>query len=134
MTPANGSLLLPVMQSHPKMRVTIFDLLHVADAARAQIAAAGLAYRCEAVGGDMFVSLPKGAYDHVLRAVIHNWDDKEAAAILRSRRAAMSDTSRLLLISRILAERIDPEDASAPGSLIQDMQMWLNVNGRERTD
>jgi DNA-binding HxlR family transcriptional regulator len=130
----NGSLLLPVLQRHPAMRGTIFDLPHVADAARAQIAAAGLADRCEAIGGDMFVSVPRGADAYVLKGVIHDWDDTKAVAILRVCRASMSDTSRLLLISRVVPERIDPQDASAPGHFIQDMQMWLNVNGSERTE
>jgi len=130
----NGSLLLPVVLRHPTMRVTVFDLPHVADATRAQIEAAGLADRCEAVGGDMFTSLPKGADAYVLKGVIHDWDDREALAILRSCRAAMSAESRLLLIDRVLPERIDPRDDSAPGNFIQDMQMWLNVNGRERTE
>jgi hypothetical protein len=57
-----------------------------------------------------------------------------ALAFLRSYRAvAMSAKSKLVLIDRILPERIDPEDAWAPGNFTQDMQMWLNVNGRERT-
>jgi hypothetical protein len=130
----NGSLLLPVLQRHPTMRVTVFDLPHVADAARARIAAAGLTNRCEAIGGDMFVALPRGADAYVLKGVIHDWDDKEALAILRNCRASMSDTSKLLLIDRILPEQIDPEDPSARGNFIQDIQMWLNVNGRERTE
>jgi hypothetical protein len=52
----NGSLLLPVVERHPAIRVTIFDLPHVADAARDRIAAAGLSDSCEAVGGDAFVA------------------------------------------------------------------------------
>lgn len=130
----NGSLLLPVLERHQAMRVTLFDLPHVADAARAQVAAAGLADRCEAVGGDMFVSVPPGADAYVLKGVLHNWDNKAALSILRNCRTAMTDQSRLLVISRILPERIDPADVSAPASFIQDMQMWLNVNGRERTE
>src|SRR4029450_9957364 len=56
----NGSLLLPVLERHPAMRATIFDLPHVADAARSRIAAAGLSDRCEAVGGDAFVAVAAG--------------------------------------------------------------------------
>ena len=57
----NGSLLLPVVEHHPAMRLTIFDLPHVADAVRGRIAAAGLSDRCEAVGGDAFVAVPDRA-------------------------------------------------------------------------
>src|SRR6516162_4342136 len=38
----NGSLLLPVVERHPAMRLTIFDLPHVTDAVRSRIAEAGL--------------------------------------------------------------------------------------------
>jgi hypothetical protein len=68
----NGSLLLPVLERHPVMRATIFDLPHVADAARSRIAAAGLSDRCEAVGGDAFVAVPAGADAYVLKGVIHD--------------------------------------------------------------
>src|SRR5215468_6872815 len=97
----NGSLLLPVLERHAVMRATIFDLPHVADAARSRIAAAGLSDRCEAVGGDAFVAVPAGADAYVLKGVIHDWDDKEAIAILRTCRAAMSDGSKLINFARM---------------------------------
>ena len=130
----NGSLLLPVLGRHPAMRATIFDLPHVAEAARSRIAAAGLSDRCEAVGGDAFVAVPAGADAYVLKGVIHDWDDKEAIAILRTCRAAMSDGSKLILIERILPEQIDPDDALTRAKFIHDINMMVNPGGRERTE
>ena len=130
----NGSLLLPVLGRHPAMRATIFDLPHVADAARSRIAAAGLSDRCEAVGGDAFVGVPAGADAYLLKGVIHDWDDKEAIAILRTCRAAMSDGSKLILIERILPEQIDPDDALTRAKFIHDINMMVNPGGRERTE
>jgi orsellinic acid C2-O-methyltransferase len=130
----NGSLLLPVLGRHPAMRATIFDLPHVADAARSRIAAAGLSDRCEAVGGDAFVAVPAGADAYVLKGVIHDWEDKEAIAILRTCRAAMSDGSKLILIERILPEQIDPDDALTRAKFIHDINMMVNPGGRERTE
>ena len=130
----NGSLLLPVVEHHPAMRLTIFDLPHVADAVRGRIAAAGLSDRCEAVGGDAFVAVPAGADAYVLKGVIHDWEDKEAVAILRTCRAAMSDGSKLLLIERILPEQIDPDDAFTRAKFIHDINMMVNPGGRERTE
>lgn len=130
----NGSLLLPVAECYPAMRVTVFDLPHVADAARSQIVVAGLSDRCEAVGGDMFVAVPAGADAYVLKGVIHDWEDKEAVAILRTCRAAMSDGSKLLLIERILPEHIDPEDVLTRAKFIHDINMMVNPGGRERTE
>src|SRR5262244_629377 len=130
----NGSLLLPILERHPVMRATIFDLSHVADAARPRIAAAGLSDRCEAVGGDAFVAVPAGADAYVLKGVIHDWEDKEAIAILRTCRAAMSDRSKLILIERILPEQIDPDDALTRAKFIHDINMMVNPGGRERTE
>ncbi len=130
----NGSLLLPVLERHPTMRATVFDLPHVADAARSRIAAAGLSDRCEAVGGDAFVAVPAGADAYVLKGVIHDWEDKEAIAILRTCRVAMSDGSKLILIERILPEQIDPDDALTRAKFIHDINMMVNPGGRERTE
>jgi orsellinic acid C2-O-methyltransferase len=130
----NGGLLLPVLARHPGMRATVFELPHVAEAARLRIAEAGLSDRCEAVGGDAFVAVPPGADAYVLKSVIHDWDDKEAIAILRTCRAAMSDGARLLLIERVLPERIDPDDPFTRGNFIHDINMFLNPGGRERTE
>jgi hypothetical protein len=130
----NGSLLLPVLERHPTMRATVFDLPHVADAARSRIAAAGLSERYEAIGGDAFIAVPAGADAYVLKGVIHDWDDKEAVAILRTCRAAMSNDSKLLLIERILPEQIDPNDASMRAKFISDVNMFVNPGGRERTE
>jgi orsellinic acid C2-O-methyltransferase len=130
----NGSLLLPVLERHPATRVTVFDLPHVADAARARIAATGLSDRCEVVGGDAFVVVPAGADAYVLKGVIHDWEDKEATAILRTCRAAMSEGSKLLLIERILPEQIGPDDALTRAKFIHDINMMVNPGGRERTE
>lgn len=130
----NGSLLLPVLERNPAMRVTVFDLPHVADAARTRITAAGLSDRCEAVGGDAFVAVPAGADAYVLKGVIHDREDQEAVAILRTCRAAMSEGSKLLLIERILPEQIDPDDALTRAKFIHDINMMVNPGGRERTE
>src|SRR5215472_4463440 len=130
----NGSLLLPVLERHPAMRATVFDLPHVADAARSRIAAARLSDRCEAVGGDAFAAVPAGADAYVLKGVIHDWEDHEAITILRTCRAAMSDRSRLLLIERVLPEQIDPDDAPTRAKFLSDINMFVNPGGRERTE
>jgi O-methyltransferase/methyltransferase family protein len=130
----NGSLLLPVAEHNPPMRVTIFDLPHVTDATRSRIAAVGLSDRCEALAGDAFVSVPAGADAYVLKGVIHDWEDKEAVAILRTCRAAMSSGSKLLIIERILPEQIDPNDPFTRAKFIHDINMMLNPGGRERTE
>ena len=46
----------------------------------------------------------------------------------------MSDESKLLLIDRILPERIDPDDALTRAKFIHDINMFVNPGGRERTE
>ena len=117
----NGGLLRPLLERHPHVRATILDLSHVADAARSRIAAAALTDRREAVGGDAFVEVPSGADAYVLKGVIHDWDDKEVIAILRTCRAAMPKGARLLLIERILPEEIDAADPWVQAKFITDI-------------
>jgi hypothetical protein len=46
----------------------------------------------------------------------------------------MVDRSRLLLIERILPERIEPNDALTRAKFIHDINMMVNPGGRERTE
>jgi hypothetical protein len=65
-----------------------------------------------------------------MKGVIQDWDDKEAIAILRTCRAAMSSASKLLLIERILPERIDPDDAFTRAKFIHDINMFVTDASR----
>ncbi len=130
----NGALLLPMLERHPTMRGTIFDLPHVIEFTRQRVAAAGLELRCEAIGGDAFIAVPPGADAYLLKSVIHDWDDEEAVAILRNCRAAMPAHAKLVLIERVLPDRIDPDDADARSHFLSDMNMLVNTGGRERTE
>ena len=74
------------------------DLPAVAERARARFAAAGLAPRADAVGGDFLSApLPRGADVISLVRVIHDHDDPAASAILRAVRAALPPDGTLLL-------------------------------------
>ena len=60
------------------MRGVLFDLPHVVERARANIEKAGLAGRCEVVGGNFFEAIPVKADAYFLRHIIHDWDDERA--------------------------------------------------------
>lgn len=130
-----GSLLLPILERHPAMRGTIVELPHVAVQTRAHIVAASLSNRCDAVDGDArMAGLPTGADAYVLKLVLHGHTDESAAAILRNCRAAMPAHAKLLIIERVLPERIDPKNAREQAGFLSDLNMMLTPGGQERTE
>lgn len=124
----NGSLVSAILQANPWMTGILFDQPHVIEGARRSIADAGLAARCDIVGGDFFSSVPAGGDVYVLRRIIHDWDDDSALKILRNCRAAMKDTARVLLVETV----IPPGDEPHPGKL-GDFVMLTALGGQERT-
>lgn len=62
----NGSLLITVLKKYPAMRGMLYDLSGVAERARANLQAAGLAGRCTVIGGSFFDSVPTGADAYLL--------------------------------------------------------------------
>src|SRR5215468_12501442 len=48
----HGTLIAPILRKYPQMTGILFDSPHVTKSARESIASAGLADRCEVVGGD----------------------------------------------------------------------------------
>ena len=74
----NGSMLVTVLKRYPKMRGILFDRHGVIERAKAGIERAGVADRCEIVGGSFLGSVPGGADAYLLRHILHNWDDDRA--------------------------------------------------------
>ena len=123
-----GTLISAILDAAPDARGTIFDLAHVADRARAALAAVGLAARCDVVTGDFFEAVPAGADAYVLSWVIHDWDDDRAAAILANCRRAMASGGRVLLVESAMPEGDEPHLAKS-----MDIAMLVALGGRERT-
>jgi hypothetical protein len=124
----NGALLATILAQHPNMRGILFDLPRVVEGATARLAAAGLMQRCQIVGGDFFDSVPAGGDAYVLSNVLHDWQDEQAAVILRRVHRAMAGRGRLLVVNE---QVVPPGNAPHPGKL-GDITMLL-IGGRERT-
>lgn len=125
----HGSLMAAILQAHPHLNGTLFDLPHVVEGARSALSAAAVADRCEIAGGDFFESVPPGGDAYVLKWIIHDWDRDRAVAILRNCRRAMNPTGRLLLIESVIPGPDEPH----PGK-IMDFIMLLGLGGQERTE
>ena len=117
----NGALLRELVQRRGELRGIVLDL---PETVRDE---ASLGERSEFVAGSFFDSVPRGnAY--VLSAILHDWSDERAAAILRTIRSAAPQGARLLVLETVIAPGNEPN-----GSKWLDLLM-LVLGGRERTE
>jgi len=118
----NGELLRLLLQRKPELHGIVFDL---PETVRDE---AALGERIEFAAGSFFDSVPPGdAY--VLSAILHDWNDDRAAAILRTVHAAAPKGARLLLIESVVTPDNEPQ-----GSKWLDLLMLVLLDGRERTE
>lgn len=130
-----GTLMRAVLDAHPNLQGAMCDLPGVIEVARATLAEAGLADRCQAIAGDFFDAVPAGGDAYVLSWILHDWDDQSAIRILANCRAAMGGAGRLLVVELIVPS--DDERQRSPDIewLVKttDIEMLAVVGGRERT-
>jgi hypothetical protein len=69
-----------------------------------------------------------------LKWIAHYWNDADATRILRTVRAAVSRAGRLIVFDRLLPERITADDFVSQSGTLADLNMLVNVTGRERTE
>ncbi|MGC6488996.1 MAG: methyltransferase [Planctomycetota bacterium] len=118
----SGALLRALLERAAGARGVLFDLPHVVSSARSQLPAS-----VEAVAGDFFESVPSGGDVYVLKHVLHNWSDVDAARILTSCRAACATGRRLAVVDAVLAPDNRPDLAR-----LLDLEMRVLCGGRER--
>jgi hypothetical protein len=123
-----GALIVEILSRNPAVRGVLFDEPHVVADARSYIEQAGLAGRCELVGGSFFETVPGGADAYLLKSVLHDWYDEDAERILKVCRAAMRPDALLLIVERL----IGPPNEGAVAKL-SDLMMLVAAGGRERT-
>jgi O-methyltransferase/methyltransferase family protein len=115
-----GALLRAILDAHPEVRGVLFDQPHV-------VSSADVGERCEVVAGSFFEAVPEGGDAYVLKAIVHDWEDAEALAILRVCRTAMSEQSTLLVVEVELGAPNEPDGK------FSDLNMLVGPGGRERT-
>ncbi|QXJ21838.1 methyltransferase [Actinomadura graeca] len=123
----DGGLLEHVLKDHPHLHGTLFDLPTTVPYARERLTAAGLADRCDLVGGSFFEEIPEGADVYVIAHCLHNWNDEKAAEILRNIRRAVPGHGRLLVLEHLVAGE------GFHLSKLIDLLMMV-VDGRERSE
>jgi len=116
-----GALLAEVLRAHPTVRGTLVDLSRTV--ARSPASFEDMADRVTFSGQSFFDPLPPGADLYLLKSVLCDWPDAEAAAILRRCAEAARPSGRVVLLNGVT-----PEDMADPALL-----MLVLVGGKDRT-
>jgi SAM-dependent methyltransferase len=126
---AHGVLLAAVLGANPAARGILLDLPHVIETAEEAIKDQGLSDRCNLVSGDFFEAVPEGADLHLLKQIVHDWDDEQATRLLQNCHRALAPNGKLLLVEMVIPSDNQPSPAQA-----MDLNMLVVAGGRERTE
>lgn len=124
-----GSLLAAALRLHPSLQGTLVDQPELAAEAEALLTAAGVRERCRLVLGDFFGELPSGCDALMLKCILHDWDDDQAIALLRSCRRAVTVGALLFVVECLLG----PANTGLQIRM-SDLNMFLGTGGRERSE
>lgn len=124
-----GTFIATILQYYSKMRGILFDLPHVVEGAENTLQKAGVASRCEILGGSFLDSVPAGGDAYLLSKVIHDWDDDQSILIIKRCRQVMKIRDKLLLVETV----IPPGNTPHPGK-ITDIHIAGDEFWRARAD
>lgn len=116
-----GAALGLLLDEHPHLRGTLFDLPEV-------VATAPALDRCEVVAGSFFEEVPPARDRYLMLAIVHDWDDESVVRILHNVASAAGPSSEIVVVEGVLPDR--PRDDFV---LASDMLMLALATGRERT-
>jgi hypothetical protein len=119
----NGDLLRAVLAANPNAQGVLFDLPHVVEQART-VPSERLTFQA----GSFFEDSLPVCDAYLLKVIIHDWSDKEAAEILHSVRRFAPLHAKLLI-----AEFVIPEGNTPNWTLFVDLLMLGELTGKERT-
>ncbi|MFJ9617986.1 methyltransferase [Streptomyces noursei] len=116
-----GAILTSLLHGHPHLEGTLVDLRSVTRVAAKNVADAGLQDRCEVVAGSFFDPLPAGRDVYLLSAILGDWDDEQAVAILRRCAEAAGEAGKVLLADVNLDVVMKGDDAARMELLLRAM-------------
>jgi 2,7-dihydroxy-5-methyl-1-naphthoate 7-O-methyltransferase len=118
-----GAMLAELLRQRPELHGTLVDLPRTVALSGEIFRAAGVMERVTIVGQSFFDPLPSGADLYMLKGIVNNWPDREAAAILGRCAEAARPTGRVVILGSVALD-------DAPRELTIDM---LLVGGKHRT-
>jgi hypothetical protein len=125
----HGGLITSILRRNPQMRGILFDSPQVIEGARAVVDKSDIAGRCELIAGNFFESVPAGADAHILKWIIHDWNDDQSVTILKNSHRALPENGKLILV-----EAVVPAGSEMHFSKFMDLNMLVMTGGRERTE
>lgn len=125
----HGGLITGILKKNPSMRGILFDAPPVIAGAKSHVEESGLDDRCQLIEGDFFKAVPEGGDAIVMKWIIHDWNDEQSVAIMKSCHRALPTNGKLILI-----EAVVPATAEPHFSKFIDLNMLVVTGGRERTE
>jgi SAM-dependent methyltransferase len=124
-----GYLLRSILRENSRAHGIVFDQAEVIGLARRRLSGDPLAERISLIAGDFFDAVPAGVDLHVLKWIVHDWNDTLATRILSNCRASLAPGGTLLLLESVLPSA---NDGMFPK--LMDLNMMVMTGGRERTE
>ena len=125
-----GLLLASILRAHPALHGILVDLPEVISRGRSVLEACGVSQRCNMVCGSFFEPLPPDADAYLLRHIVHDWNDVDAQRILENCRLAAGVDGRILVVEQL----VGTDHRSGSALLANDLEMMVNIGGKERTE
>ena len=124
----HGRLLALTLGAAPLAKGVLFEREQLVADAEHHLRDAGVLDRCRVEPGSFFETAPTDGDLYVLRRVLHDFDDEQAAALLDNLRRHMPPGATLLLMESVVPPGNKPHFAKT-----LDLDMMVFVGGRERT-
>ncbi|HSF97307.1 MAG TPA: methyltransferase [Ornithinibacter sp.] len=125
----HGQLLALILHAAPGAKGVLLERQAMLEEAEDLLRDAGVLARCRTEAGSFFETAPTEGDLYVMRRVIHDFDDEQAAEILDTVRRHMPTGAILLMLESVVPLGNAPHFAKS-----LDLDMMLFVGGRERTE
>ncbi len=123
-----GTLLCTVLQAHPNLRGSIYEIDELKQPAEQYIESRGLSSRAHVEVGNFLNSVPSGADLFMVKNSLWNWSDEQCSKIMKNvREAARENQAKFLIIEYVI------DRDNAPWTTLYDLQILNMPGGKART-
>lgn len=123
----DGTFLELVLKSAPNAVGTLFDEMHVIEEAKKNLLSSEIGDRLLFAAGNFLENIPSGGDCYILKKILPDWNDENAAKIVSNIAKKMNPGNRLLIIEPTL-----PEDDKEQVNRGLDILLLCTRNGKQR--